>query len=356
MRRISGVITTFTSGALLLAGTAPTLHAQRIDWHARAVLYGDNTEFFTPYRTGETILGGQVRAWVEGSPSERLSLRVGVFADRRWGSAEFTDSLKPILAARYQTRHSLGVMGTLENTRRHGLLDPIMVSTRELTTPIEYGLQWREQREWFDVEAWINWQRLNTVTQREAFEMGLVASARPVRGVSLDAQHLWSHHGGQLHDAGVPVSNNRVTALGVTLSDSIPLVRHASIRVARLWSEGHLDPAYPTDRPSRGSGTWLRAEVNPWRHWAVFAIHWRGQDFAAAAGDPNYGSVGQAAGFYRAERRYWEIGAWRRFGDPSSGVSFDTEARFHRIDQEQSEAFFGTPWELSYRIILRAVL
>lgn len=343
-----------TSALLCLAVIAPSLRAQRIDWQAHAVLYGDNTEFFTPYRTGETILGGQVRAWVEGRPTDRLSLRIGAFADRRWGSEEFTDSLKPILAARYTTVHSLGVMGTLDNTRRHGLIDPLMVSTRELTTPIEYGMQWREQRERFNAEAWINWQRLNTPTQREAFEMGAVVSIRPMRGLSIDAQHLWSHRGGQFFDAGVPVSNNRVTSLGVTVSDSLPFVRHASFEAARLWSERHLDPDYPTDRPSGGSGTWLRGEVNPWPLWALFVIHWRGRDFEAAAGDPNYGSVGQAPGFYRAARRYWELGAWRRFGDASEGVSFDTEVRFHRIDSEQSEAFFGTPWELSYRIVVRA--
>lgn len=340
----------------LLTLACPVLGAQRIDWQLRATLYGDNTEFFTPYRVGETILGGQVQGWISGQATDHLALRLGAFADRRWGSEEFTDSLKPILAARYTTPHSLGVIGTLENTRRHGLIDPLMVSTRELTTPIEYGLQWRERRERLDAEAWINWQRLNTPAQREAFEVGIVARARPVRGLSIDAQHLWSHHGGQLFDAGVPVTNNRVTALGATLSGSLPIVRHGSVQAARLWSDGHLDPAYPTDQPRGGSGTWLRGEVNPWPLWALFVIHWRGQDFAAAAGDANYGSVGHTPGVYRAERRYTELGAWRRFGDASTGVSFDTEVRFHRIDSEQSEAFFGTPWELSYRIIVRAGL
>jgi hypothetical protein len=339
--------------ALALAVMPGRATAQHLDWQLRATLYGDNTEFFTPYRTGETILGGQVSTWLGAGASERVTLRIGAFADRRWGSEEFTDSLKPILTARYTTDHGLGVLGTLETVRRHGLLDPLMISTRELTTPVEYGLQWRERRERLDAEAWINWQQLNTPVQREGFEVGAVVTARATRWLTVEAQHLWSHRGGQLYDAGVPVTNNRVTAVGVALDDSVPLVRHARLQAFGIWSEGHLDPEYPSDRPSGGRGLWLRGEVNPWPHWSLFAIHWRGTDFEAAAGDPNYGSVGQAPGFYRAERRYWELGAMRRVGIIDDGVSFDTELRLHRIDNEDSVAFFGTPWELSYRIILR---
>jgi hypothetical protein len=346
------------AGPTLLAAVllvAP-LTAQRVTWRTDAVLYGDNTEFFTPYRTGETILGGQVTSWLDAAAGRSATLRVGVFADRRWGSERFTDSLKPVLAARYQATHSLGVIGTLDNSRRHGLLDPLMVSTRELTTPIEYGLQWRERRDWLDADVWINWQRLNTATQREAFEVGAVARVVAAPGLTAEVQHLWSHHGGQLYDAGVPVSNNRVTAVGATLSDSVPLVRRATLELFGIWSTGHLDPEYPADRPTDGSGLWLRFSVQPWPAWTVFAIHWRGRYFSAAAGDANYGSVGQAPGFYRTERRYWEVGATRRVASSTGGTQLDTELRFHRIDHEQSEAFFGTPWELSYRLVVRVPL
>ncbi len=337
---------------LLLLATAP-LTAQRIDWRTRAVLYGDNTEFFTPYRTGETILGGQVTTWLDAQASRHTSLRAGLFADRRWGSDEFTDSLKPVLSARYQTRHSLGVMGTLDNERRHGLLDPLMVSTRELTTPIEYGLQWQEHHRWLDGQLWINWQRLNTPEQREAFELGAVLRADATPWLALRAQHLWSHRGGQLYDAGVPVTNNRVTALGAELHDTLPHLGASSLAVFELWNSGHLDPAYPSDRPANGHGTWLRAAVSPWRGFELFAIQWWGRDFEAAAGDANYGSVGKEPGFYRARRLYTELGIAKHVVPRRLGPSFDVEWRFHHIDHETSEAFFKTSWEISYRIVAR---
>jgi len=335
-----------------LAVAAP-LHAQRIDWRTTATLYADNTEFFTPYRTGETILGGQLATWMEAAAGRGVALRAGVAVDRRWGSVEFADSVKPILAVRYRTRHSRGILGTLDNAWRFGLLDPVMASTRELTTPVEYGGQWHERRGRLDAQAWLNWRKLNTKEQREEFEMGAVASLAAAPWLVLHAQHLWSHRGGQLFEAGVPVTNNRVTALGVELQRDLPLVRRGTLQVMQLWSDGFLEPGLGAGRPTQGRGTWLRAAVAPWRGTEVFGIHWRGRDFHAAAGDANYGSLGQEPGFYRESRRYTELGAVRRVRAPA-GTALDLEIRWHRIDDEPSEAFLGTNWELSYRLVVRA--
>ena len=332
------------------------LAAQRVEWRTRAVLYADNTEFFTPYRVGETILGGNITSWLEAATGRRTSLRVGLFADRRWGSEQFTDSLKPVLQVAYRGRNSTAILGTLDATRRHGLIDPLMVSTRELTTPIEYGLQWRERRAGFRGELWVNWQKLNTQKQREAFELGAVLSVEPTDFLRLTGQHLWSHHGGQWFDAGVPVTNNRVTALGVSLQGDVPLVRRGSLSVSKLWSNGYLDPDTPVDRPDEGSGWLTKLLIEPSRGWSLFVSHWRGTDFHAAAGDPNYGSAGLETDFYRAERKYTEIGAIARITPRRERITLDAEVRWHRIDDEKSEAFFNTSWELSYRLVVRAPL
>jgi hypothetical protein len=343
-----------TAAVLLLLSVAP-LAAQRLDWRTRAVLYGDNTEFFTSFRVGETILGGQVSSWLEAAPGRRTQLRIGFFADRRWGSEEFTDSIKPILAFRYTTKHSQAVMGTLETVRRHGLLEPVMVTTRELTTPIEYGLQYVETRGIFRGEAWVNWQKLNTPTQREQFEMGATARVDATDWLRLQGQHLWYHRGGQLYSANVTTSNNRVTGFGATAHRRLPHLGESSLAAWQLFSNGHIDPAYPADRPDHGHGTYLRAGVTPLQRTEVFALHWIGKDFSGDAGDNNYNSTGPNPAFYRSDRRYTELGVVHRT-PVEGGVTLDAEVRWHRIDHEHSIAFFGTPWELSYRLVVRAPL
>lgn len=337
---------------LIVVMFASSLPAQRIDWQLRAALYADNTEFFTPYRVGETILGGQLSTWLAARPGTRTELRVGLFADRRWGSNRFTDSLKPILAFRYTRPHSLGVLGTLETVNRHGLLEPLMVTTRELTTPIEYGGQWIENRRYYRAEGWINWQKLNTPAQREQFEMGAAVRITPDRHVEIAGQQLWSHRGGQLFNPA-PVTNNHAIAAGVTLRDSIRLLGPSYISAWELWSSGHLDPEYPADRPMDGHGTYLRAGIKPWNWAELFAIHWIGRDYQADAGDNNYNSAGVDPAFYQPHRVYTEIGMLRRT-PIEGGANFDLEFRFHNIDNRKSIAFFNTRWEISYRVVVRA--
>ena len=336
----------------LFSFLAVPVGAQRLDWHTRATLYADNTEFFTPYRVGETIMGGQLSTWLGARYGDQAELRIGIFADRRSGSANFTDSLKPIIAFRHQTEHALGVVGTLETIDRHGLLEPLMVTTRELTTPVEYGGQWIENAGRFHGEAWINWQKLNLPNQREQFELGTVLRVNATRHVTLDAQHLWYHRGGQLYDP-TPVSNNHSGALGITLHDSLGAFGRSYIAAWGLWSSGHIDPFYPAGRPTSGHGTYLRAGITPWNWAEIFAIHWIGRDYSGDAGDNNYNSTGFDPGFYQSHRTYTEIGMIRKT-PIGGGVTFDAEWRFHNIDNLKSIAFFNTRWEISYRLLIRA--
>lgn len=301
---------------------------------------------------GETILGGQVTTWLQAQVGPRTELRGGLFADRRWGSDNFADSLKPVLAFRYRTAHGLGVFGTLETVDRHGLLEPIMVTTRELTTPIEYGGQWIIDRTRLHADVWLNWQKLNRPDQREQFEMGQVVRGAPFAWLDAGLQHLWYHRGGQLYNP-TPVTNNHVVAVGATIHDSLPVVGKAYLSTWQLWSFGHIVPGYPGDRPDRGHGTYMRAGITPWNWGELFAIHWIGQDYNGDDGDNNYNSTGFDESFYQPHRVYTEIGMIRR-SPIENGATFDLELRFHNIDNLRSVAFFDTRWELSYRLVVRA--
>src|SRR5258705_4046890 len=101
-------------GFALLAVVVPaSASGQSAVWRNRATLYGDNTEFFTPYRVGETILGGQFQSFADIEVCQHSTIRAGVFGDVRGGSSEVLDHVKPILSFRHERQTSLGVFGTL---------------------------------------------------------------------------------------------------------------------------------------------------------------------------------------------------------------------------------------------------
>jgi hypothetical protein len=350
--RYGAIPRTLLLATLLSVLPASSVSGQRLVWRSEFTFYGDNTEFFTPFREGETLLGGQFQSFLRLETSKHTEVRAGVFGDQPSGSDEFLESVKPLLSFRYQTDHSLGVLGTLETEDRHGLLEPLQVTTLEITRPIEYGLQWIERREHVDAEAFINWQVLNTVESREIFDYGLVLRVRPLPYLELEYQGHGKHRGGQLFDAGEPVTNNFAGGPGVRVTASLPVVREGSLAVFRLWSSGIFEPTPPPGRPDNGRGTYVRAAVRP-SLGEFFTILWWGRDFLSAEGDNNYNSVGYDPTFYRSKRRYTEIGFVRRV-TIDEAIHFRVEFRFHKIDDDKSEAISGTDWEYSYRVMVHA--
>ena len=340
--------------ALILWGGGSAA-AQSVEWRSRATFYGDNTEFFTPFRTGETILGAQVSTFLDIAPSRRTRLYAGVFGDLRYGAEEFLDPVKPILSFRYETPATLGVLGTLETVNRHGYLEPLEVTTLEFTRPIEYGAQLIQRRPHWDMDLFLDWQGLNTPTNREIFNYGVVLRGRPASFLTLELQLHGLHHGGQLFDAGVPVTNNTVSAIGARLEHQLPAVGRSSVAAFYLSSRGHIDPAFPDSLPDRGHGTYLRGSIEPAGYVEVFALYWLGRNFHTDEGDANYNSAGVSDTMFRSRRRYFELGVVRRTRIDSR-VELDAEFRLHRSDDDVSQALFDSKWEYSYRLVIRVPL
>ena len=163
----------------LLAGVARPAPAQELTWKNGLTFYLDNTEFFNPYRTGETLLGGQMLSYLSAALGPRTEIVAGFHGNHQSGDARFLSPFKPILGFRYRTDNSLGVIGTLVTEDRHGYLEPLEGTLLDITRPVEYGVQWREQHPAGGGEVFLNWQRLNTSRGREVFDYGLLLHADP---------------------------------------------------------------------------------------------------------------------------------------------------------------------------------
>ena len=190
---------------------------------------------------------------------------------------------------------------------------------------------------------------MNTATEDEAFDYGWVLRAKPIRQLALVHQLHGLHRGGQLGGSSTRVSGGVGSALGIELADSVGRLGEVSLGVYRLWSS-RPDP--PDDRPG-GQATMVRAGVGLVVGAEVFGILWRGRDFLSPEGDNNYNSVGYRADFYRSRRQYLELGLLRR-SRLEGDLSLDAELRLHRVDDVPSDALFGSRWEYSYRLVLRA--
>ncbi len=313
--------------------------AQNVLWQNNLVFYGDNTEFFEPFRLRETILGQQFESFLSAPTGVKTSLRGGLFADHR-SALDAATNVLPILSFVYNTPGSEGVLGTLLPVERHGLLEPMEVTSLELTRPIEYGLQWIQKDGAVRADLFLNWQHLLTDSSREIFDYG--GSARLVldSGIALGAQ-IHSYHVGGAAYGGV-VRNNFAGGAGLILESLMPLLGKSSLEVFGLGSNDTERPNYPG--PINGSGLYAKGFFSPIDHWEVFGIAWVGKDFMSEEGDSNYNSYGYDGVYYKSDRHYEEAGI--RYSTPiDDRVTFDFQIRSHWIEDA---------WAHSFRIAARA--
>ena len=323
----------------LLTTAASSADLGDIRWTNDCRFYGDNTEFGGPYRDGETILGGQLMSFFAVPVGERITILAGGYADIRSGGEDDPNDSEPILSFRYRTgERSQFILGTLETQRRHGLIDPIQVSTLELTRPVESGLQYLAAGDAWTLDGFINWQRLNTPEHREAFDYGFIGAWELGRGFELEGQVHGYHVGGQLYAADEEVYNNVVFAPGASWTHELPIVGASRVRAMYLLSKTTEDDLHP-ERSTDGDGVWLELSAQPWKRARIFGVFWQGEDFFAAEGDPNYGSPGSEPGYYEPERDYKELGGEISFPIDNT-LTFTTEARLHWIDDRSTEFSF----------------
>jgi hypothetical protein len=340
-------------GALLLAHAA---WAQGVDYRldTTVTFYGDNTEFFNPFREGRTTLGTYATLVGEARTSDRLAIRAGVFGNQPFGSSRGFDQVKPVLSLVIGGRASRLILGTLETVRRadgagpdrtgpHGLLPPVQIETLAFERPWEAGMQWLVDTPRIRQDTWVHWQRMNTGTEREIFDAGLTSRLRLNHAATLRTDLFLVHSGGQLSASGV-VSDSTAGTIGVDVGGPAGPFERVGLEALVLGSRFVPDRADRSDARS-GFGTFLRASAEK-AGWRAHAILWRGDDFIAREGDRQYQSLQLDGTEYRALRDYAEAGLTRLF--PLEKRSWlEASLRWHRIENH---------YEYSFRILATAKL
>jgi hypothetical protein len=331
---------------MVVADPAPAAAQERVTVTADLIFYGDNTEFRNPFREGETIFGTTVRFGAEMDVNSRVRLRLGVLGDRRFGSAEAFDLVRPIAALEvHGSRHRFAV-GTLPPPRvvdppgpdragPRGLLPPLQRETLAFDRPFEAGLLWRYTGDTFQHEAWLNWQRLNTPEHRERFDAGIAGRLHAVGVFSVPIQFHIVHEGGQLHAAG-PVADSYAGGLGVILE--IPAgAGHTLTAESLVLASRHVPDREQPALTRSGAATFNRLAFER-GDLRLHAIAWRGNDFIKDEGDANYQAVQRDGRRWRGIRDYAEAGLTRVFR-PAERVAIEVSGRFHRVERHYGYSY-----------------
>ncbi len=333
------------AGCLLLSRGAA---AQDVDYSldATATFYGDNTEFFNPFRDGETTIGAHALIVGEARISPRLAIRAGVFANQPFGSQEAFDEVRPVITLVVGSPRSRLMLGTLDTVRRaqgigpdrsgpHGLLPPLQVDTLSFTRPWEAGVQWLLDTARVTQESWVHWQRIANSHERERLDAGVVSRVKVHRAITIGGDFFIVHEGGQLTSNG-HVSDSLAGSLGGEVGGPAGSLDKLSLEAYILGSR--YDPDRRDDSRTRaGLATFLRANLEK-AHWRAHVIMFRGDDFITIEGDRNYQSMRLDGTPYRNLRDYGELGFTRVF--PLAKESWlEASVRGHRVEHDYDYSF-----------------
>ena len=340
-----GVLAILIAGCLSLARGAA---GQDVDYSldATVTFYGDNTEFFNPFRDGETTIGTHVFLVGEARTSERFAIRAGVFGNQRFGSQHAFEEVRPVFTLAVGGARSRLLLGTIQTVRRaqgigpdrsgpHALLPPLQVETLAFTRPWEAGVQWLVNTPRVTHESWVHWQRAATSHQRERIDAGAVSRFRVHRAITIGGDFFIVHEGGQLTSNG-HVGDSMAGSMGGEVGGPAGALDKLSLEAFIIASR--FDPDRADDARTRaGLATFLRVAAEKDR-WRAHAIVFRGDDFLAAEGDANYLSQRMDGTYFRNLRDYGEVGFTRLF--PLAPESWlEASVRGHRVEHHYDYSF-----------------
>jgi len=257
--------------------------------------YVRNYEYTNYFHDGYTMYGTQLQPQLVFFANPSLAITAGAFIRKDFGRNGISDA-KPLFSLKYHKRNLTLVFGSLEGGIQHKYIEPLYDFERTITTPIEYGTQLLIERDKFNLDAWIAWQKMIYKGEEAKEEIigGLSSEVFLVKNndwkFSIPAQFLAFHQGGQIDRLkSIPISTIFNGATGFKLHKEL------NTNIKQVYSDNYI-AVYKDFSPDKrrayqgGFGLWLNAGVES-KWGSLVASYWKGNQFISIKGMPLYESV-----------------------------------------------------------------
>ena len=162
-----------------------------------------NNEYFSSIADGYTLFGIQFHPQIGYKFSKNLSLETGVYINKDFGNPVFQE-ITPTFSLRYSKNNFKMIFGNLDGSIQHQLIEPIYNFERVITNRLENGAQFLINKNWIDIDVWIDWQRMTYKLKgpKEKFWTGININLFKINVgnfcFSMPLQGTALHQGGQI--------------------------------------------------------------------------------------------------------------------------------------------------------------
>lgn len=257
--------------------------------------FNKNNEYFGDIADGYTLFGYQLNPSLSYLPTKNTRIDIGVYAQKDFGNNEYNE-VQPTFTFSYKFGDAKLIFGTLEGATSHQLIEPLYDFENVLIDRLENGFQFNVINDWLFFDSWLNWQEMlypgedNQEELTGGISMRYVLIDKTVR-LSVPAQLLVKHIGGQIDISDLPLQTYTNSAIGLTLDFLRP--DNSLINNIRLDSyyTNYTDFSNTQLRPfENGSGWYVNAEVKSNIGLEFMLSYWRGHEFLSIEGGQIYPS------------------------------------------------------------------
>jgi hypothetical protein len=250
-----------------------------------------NNEYFTKINPGRTYLGWQLFPKVSYSPSKKTKLRGGFLFQKTFGID--TTYIKPYFALEAKFKNWKITFGSIDNTLKHGLIEPLMDYESYYNDRLEEGFEIEYQDPTKSLDLWIDWEEAITrnSANQERFFVGLKANKKILNSnkllIETPATATFYHRGGSINNTTAKVSTRIGSALGLKIRikgekntwifDNYGLYSYdLSPNISHTFQDGY--------------GMYLNAGLKR-KHLTYLVSYWYGEEFFTPKSGPLFNST-----------------------------------------------------------------
>jgi hypothetical protein len=261
----------------------------------RTLAFNKNNEYFSKIADGYTLFGYQINPSLYYQPTSNTRFDIGVYVQKDFGNDDYTE-IQPTFTFSHTFGDSKLVIGTLEGSLSHRLIEPLYDFERVMVNRLENGLQFTVNNNWIFLDTWIDWQNMLYVGEDDQEEvtgglsMNYILMDKDFK-ISIPLQMVVTHVGGQIDSSPMPLQTYVNSAVGLMLD--FHNGREGFVTGARVdgYYTGYKDFSTDQLRPFEdGSGVMLNATIFTKMHLDIMASYWKGNEFLTIQGGKLYPS------------------------------------------------------------------
>ncbi|MFC5269110.1 hypothetical protein [Adhaeribacter terreus] len=288
--------------------------------------FKDN-EYFNKIADGYTLFGYQLNPSLQYYASEKIRIEAGALLLKDFGNNKYK-LIQPTFTATFSTGNHTVLFGTLYGNLNFGYIEPLWDFERQLTKPVQNGIQYIYKGRKLDLQTWVDWQVMQYEfdTKQEEIAGGfisninllekqniltdvvadgvIISQRNQIKKISIPIQFTAKHKGGQIDINDRPLTTIFNGAIGIEASKSL------SDETSGIFSEkynqrkpflkslytknyfvAYNDHSFTHQLPFQsGSGIYLNAGADT--RWANFMLsYWHGNGYISEFGGKLYQSA-----------------------------------------------------------------